>query len=316
MSDTGDSPGQVVDVPADLDPLDALEQLESGGQDATPNVGDAAATDPAAPASAEGDGQQPAPSDGQATDPGQDEWYMPGKFRTAEDMRESYLHLEQERGRLAQELGEHRQALAQQQYQQAPQPQYQQAPQPQMPVYQHPPQGYTQEQIDQLQYENPAQLADWFGQKHSERMVEQLIPALAPLMESVNQQEARQTVDSLRRTFGDDTVQRHSQALAAAIQADDGYFVDEQTRLHRLSTELRALEYDRLQREAQAQPRASDGTFAAKPAPVHVEGGSSGNAATPQAQPDVDPVVQGMRGVGMIHDRFGSVPPELARRRG
>lgn len=303
MSENGESPAQVVDVPAEIDPLDALEQLETGSQDPTPNVGDAAE----APASAE------APAEPQgATPPGQEEWLVPGKFRTQEDLLQSYTNLEQELGRQRAEIGQLRQS-----YQQAP-PQPEQAPVlPYVPAYQHPPQGYTAEQIEQLQYENPGQLADYFAMHRTAEMVGQLMPSLAPLMESVHQQEARHTVEQLRREFGDETVQRHSEQLARMIQQDEDYFLSEQTRVERFRTAIQALEFQRIQTEANAQPRAADGTFAAKPpAPVHVEPGG-GTQAPPVSPADaVDPVIAGMRGEGVVHDRFGHVPPELARRSG
>lgn len=307
MSETGDSPGTIMDAPVGVDPLDALEQFENGSQGDPQDVGDTPSPD--APASADG---QPAPETQDAPDPGQDQWFVPGKFRTPEDVLTSYQNLEQELGRQRAEIGQLRQAT---QYQQAP-PATQQAPQqPYMPTFQHPAQGYTPEQIESLQYENPAQLADYFAMHRTAEMVGQLMPALAPLMESVHQQEARHAVDNLVREFGDETVQRHSEELARMIQQDEDYYLSEQTRAERFRTAIQALEFRRFQQEANAQPRAADGTYAAKPpAPVHVEPG--GGVATPPApQSDVDPVIEQMRGVGMVHDRFGHVPPELANRR-
>ncbi len=311
-----DSTGQTVSIPNGVDPLDALEAFENGdpGHVATNGDDPSAASQEGGPASPPNDGAAPAqnnPAAGQ--EPGQaDDWFMPGKFRTAEDMRANYDQLERERGRLAQELGEARQA-----FQQAPQlPQ--QAPQPYMPGFNHPQQGYTQEQVEQLQYENPAQLADWFAVQRTAEAMAQLAPALAPLMESVNQQEARNAVDTLRRSFGDDVVQRHSQALAEMIQSDDSYFLDEHVRVNRMATALKALEFDHINKQAQAQPRAADGTFAAKSEPaqqVYVEPGSTGAQSVQTTEPQVDPVVAGMRGVGVVRDRFGTVPPELQHHR-
>jgi hypothetical protein len=269
----------------------ALEAIES----APPDSQD---TQPAQP-------EAPAP---ETTEPPEAEWFMPGKFRTAEDMRANYQQLESERGRLAQEVGGLRQ-----QVQAAPQPPQMQAPQgPQAPSFNHPAQGYTQEQLEQLAYDNPLQAADYMAMLRTGDAIGQLIPALAPLMESVNQQEARSAVDSLRREFGDEVVQRHSQALAAVIQQDEGYFFDEATRRQRLSMAIRSLEYDRLTHQSQAQPRDPNGQFAAKPEPVHVEPGSSGSPAQ-AADPHVDPVVAEMRGIGVVTDRFGHVPSGMSR---
>jgi hypothetical protein len=314
MSESGDSPAQVAEVPDGVDPLDALEQLETGSQDPTPHVGDAAAAEPEAPASAEGDAQQPqVEGDQPATRPGQEEWLVPGQFRNVEEVLEAHRSLREYLGRQSEEI---KQLRAQGLQYQAPQPHEQAPAQPYMPAYQHPPQGYTAEQIEQLQYENPAQLADYFAMQRAAEMVGQLMPSLAPLMESVHQQEARHTVEQLRREFGDETVERHSEQLARMIQQDEDYFLSEQTRVERFRTAIQALEFRRIQTEANAQPRAADGTFAAKPpAPVHVEPGG-GTQAPPVSPADtVDPVIAGMRGEGVVHDRFGHVPPELARRR-
>jgi hypothetical protein len=292
VSDTPDSVGQVTEIPAGVDPIAALEAMESAppdSQDPTPPVA------------------QPAAETTPEAQPPEAEWFMPGTFRTAEDMRENYQQLASERGRLAQEVGDLRRQV------QAPQqPQVQQPQGPQVPSFNHPAQGYTQEQLEQLAYDNPLQAADYMAMLRTGDAIGQLIPAIAPLMESVNQQEARSAVDSLRREFGDEVVQRHSEALAAVIQQDEGYFIDEATRRQRLSMAVQSLEYQRINQQAQAQPRDQNGQFAAKPEPVHVEPGSSG-AQAPAADPQVDPVVAEMRGVKSTQDRFGIVPSGLAR---
>lgn len=288
MSDTSDSEGQVTTIPAGVDPIAALEAMET----APPDSHDQAPAEPETPATPPADEQPP-----------EADWFMPGRFRTAEDMRQNYQSLQEERGRLAQEVGDLRR-----QVQPAPQPQQDQGPQ--LPVFNHPAQGYSQEQLEQLAYDAPLQAADYMAMVRAGEMVGQLIPAIAPLMESVNQQDARQALDSLRREFGDEVVQRHSEQLAAVIQQDGGYFLDEATRRQRLSMAIQSLEYQRMQ----GQPRdPATGKFAAAtPAPVHVEPGSSG-APAPAADPQVDPVIAEMRESGVLQDRFGNRPSGLAR---
>ena len=311
-----DSQGTVTEIPAGVDPLDALDAIERGetsGQEASPPDATNGDTPPGS-----GDYREPQQTqapEAPADPPAQvEEWVMPGKFRSVQDLVDGYLNVEQKAGRLAQEVGQYRQQAPQPQL-----PQQAQAPQPYMPVFNHPASGYTQEQIEQLQYENPAQLADYFGMVRAAEAMSQLVPALAPLMENVNQQSARNAVETLRRAYGDEVVQRHSPALAELIASDEGYFLDEDVRVQRLAMAVESLEYKHLQQQAQAQPRRPNGTFAAKPAPaaVHVEGGSTGSqpeAST--AAPAVDPAVAEMRGVNVLRDRFGTVPPELQRQRG
>jgi hypothetical protein len=293
VSDTTDSIGQVTEIPAGVDPIAALEALETAPPDGNDPTPPATPETPAAPAAE----QQPPEAD----------WFLPGRFRTAEDMRENYQALQEERGRLAQEVGD----LRRQVQPAAPQPQQDQGPQ--LPVFNHPAQGYSQEQLEQLAYDNPLQAADYMAMLRTGDAIGQLIPAIAPLMESVNQQEARSAVDSLRREFGDEVIQRHSEQLAAVIQQDGGYFLDEATRRQRLSMAVQSLEYQRINQQAQGQPRDPvTGQFAATPEPVHVEPGSSGSPA-PTADPQVDPVVAEMRGVGVTQDRFGNVPSGMSR---
>lgn len=318
MSDIpSDSPGVVTEVPADADPLDALEALEAGelaSQDPTPR--DATPTD-SAPASAPQQVEQPSvPADQAAQTPGQEEaWLEPGKFRTVDDLRAAYAALETEKGRQAREIGELRAAQAAPPQTQQAQPQ--QPGLPSLPSYNHPQAGYTPEQLEQLQYDNPAQLADYIASVRAAEMFGQLVPALAPMMDAMDVQQARNVVDSLRRTYGDDVVTRHSPALAEMLQQDEGYFLPEGTRTQRFAQALEALEYRHMIQQSQAQPRAADGTFAAKPdpAPVHVEPGSTGAPAPASTQPTVAPEVAQMREYGGNMDRFGGGPPGVPLRR-
>jgi hypothetical protein len=294
VSDTQDSVGQVTEIPAGVDPIMALEAIES----APPDSQD---TQPAEP-------EAPAP---ETTEPPEAEWLRPGKFRTAEDALQSYDALESLAGRQAQELGELRRQQSQPQ-QQMPQIQQQDLTGPYLPAYNHPPQGYTQEQLDQLAYDNPPAAMDYMAKVNAMEMVSQLIPVIAPLREQAEMQGARNAVDSLRRTYGDDAVTRHSPALAQIIQSDPHQFVEgEQIGTQRLAMALESLEYRRLQ-QGQGQPRDEQGRFAANPEPVHVEPGSSG-APAQAADPQVDPVVAEMRGIGVVTDRFGHVPSGMSR---
>lgn len=310
--------GQMMEAPEGVDPIDWLEQLDGGApadqapSSAAPQEPEGATTPPPADGS-EGEGAAPeAPQD-----PGQDAWFVPGQFRTPDDVLNSYRHIEQERGRLGNELGQTRAERDQLRAQLAAfhngqSPMLPQQAQPNgvsLPAYDHPAHGYTEEQIEQLKYDDPMRLADYVSQLHVGQLLGQLAPALAPLMDSVNKQEARATIDLLRHQYGDEVVQRNSETLAAAIQRDQGFFVDEDTRHERLSTVLRAAEFDRMMQERTPQPRTPQGQYAPRDPGVHVEGGSTGHSSAPApSQPDVPHEVAEMRQVDADRDRFGYRP--------
>lgn len=295
MSDAPDSVGQVTEIPAGVDPIAALEAMETMP----------ASQDPAPPDA------QPAPEAPDAQPP-EAEWFMPGTFRTAEDMRENYQQLASERGRLAQEVGDLRRQVQVPPQQQQYQVQQQDLTGPQAPAYNHPAQGYTQQELDQLAYDEPSRAMDYMAKVNALEMIGQLIPVIAPLREQAEVQGARNAIDSLRRTYGDDAVTRHSPAIAEIIQQDPAQFLEgDQIGTQRLAMALESLEYRRIQQD-HGQPRDQSGRFAANPEPVHVEPGSSGSPA-PTADPHVDPVIAEMRGVGVTSDRFGHVPSGMSR---
>lgn len=310
--------GQMLQPPEGVDALDWLDQIE--GREA---AGEAAPDDQTPPTPAAETTEAPAEgSEGEeqpeaATSPGQDDWFVPGKFRTPDDMLTSYTELEQARGRLANDLGQTRQQV--QQYEErlaamngaAPTlPQQGQQPmQPYMPAYDHPQQGYTREQLEQMQYEDVGRYADWVALARIGEMFGQIAPILQSVSESTQQQDARAAYQTLKDLFGNDMIQRHSEALSAVVREDAGYFIDEGTRLQRLSSAVKALEFDRIQKEGTTQPRTPTGQFAARESSgVHVEAGSSGHGAAPAPQSDVDPVIAEMRAEASNVDRFGHKP--------
>ncbi|HEX6972000.1 MAG TPA: hypothetical protein VF234_07255 [Limnochordia bacterium] len=84
------------------------EDAAEGQADEAPEAAEADEGQAESEPSSEQAGGTEAPSD-----EGQADWYWPGKFRTPDDLRRAYEALEKERGRLAQELGQHRQTLQQ-----------------------------------------------------------------------------------------------------------------------------------------------------------------------------------------------------------
>jgi hypothetical protein len=214
-----------------------------------------------------------------------------GKFQSAEDLEQSYTELQQQLGRMGNELGQLRAQLqggggGQQQPQQP-------EAEPQI----------TREQWEEWAAEDPWAANQWLAAQTAFQVQAMQQQQLAPVLASVNRSEAAATIDRLRQDFGDEVVKANREAVAAAIQADDGYFMDPDTRYQRLALTLKAAEYDRAGRQDSRRPRRSNGQYARAP---HQEGGSTPQPS--EATSELDPVIEEMEASAPRGDRFGHGP--------
>jgi hypothetical protein len=327
-----DSHGTVTEMPPGVDPLDELEALETGqlppGQadDQGQGQADAGTGEPPAhagePAAQQSDGTQ------QAAD---DDWLRPGQFRDGQAAVEAYDNVRREHGRQADEIGQLRSRLAAyeatgfapqpQGYQQQPVPQafggqqMQPAPQPGLMSQQLP--QLSNEQLEELAMTDPMRAIDYIAtaraQQATEQALAQIVPAIAPLIEGQNRVEAQGTISRLQARFGDDVIGRHRETLASVIQADEAYFLPEETRYQRAEQVIKALEFDRLQHPSATQPR-QNGQFAPRQV-HHTEGGSDGHnpPGTGGAAPvETDPDLADWDSDRGTADRFGRRPPGYA----
>lgn len=216
-----------------------------------------------------------------------------GKFHSAEDLEQGYSALEQRLGQMGNELGQLRSQLQGGGQQQ---PQQQQA-EPEI----------TREQWEEWAAEDPWAANQWLAAQTAFQIQamqqQQQQQQLAPIVASVNRSEAAATIDRLRQEFGDDVVKANREAVAAALQTDEGYFTDPDTRYQRLALTLKAAEFDRASRRDTRRPRRPNGQYARAP---HQEGGST--PQPPEATSELDPVIEEMEATAPRGDRFGHGP--------
>lgn len=215
-----------------------------------------------------------------------------GKFRSPEELEQSYIQLQSRLGEMGNELGQLRQLVSQ-----AQQPQQQQQDQ-----------GMTVEEWQEWALESPFEAHQYLAQSVMEQRLAQVMQAqqqqLAPVFETVNQQAASHALDTLKAEFGDDVVKRNREALAERLTKDEGYFIDPGTRLERLREALAAAEWRRGREAQSSRPRRENGRYA--PRAAHVEGGSTPQPS--EATDERDPIVREMDEAAPIRDAFGSVP--------
>lgn len=174
------------------------------------------------------------------------------------------------------------------------------------------------EQLNELAITDPVQAITYIAEQRAaaatQQALAQIVPALAPLIEGQNRSDAAATISRLQGEFGDETVKRHRNALAEAVASDEQYFLDEGTRYQRLSSMLKALEYDRRQHPSAAQPRQVGGQFAPRQA-HHTEGGSDGHnppGAGGSNTQETDPDLADWDDDRPQFDRFGAKAPVRA----
>jgi hypothetical protein len=155
--------------------------------------------------------------------------------------------------------------------------------------------GLTLEELEDLADENPLAAADYLAQARVGQLAQSLGQQLAPVLHSHNQAEATRTIGELQAEFGE-AFEMHRERLVEVIARDEAFYTDPATRIPRLQQALRALEYERLAGDPDAQqPRnAETGRFESprQTRSVYVEPGSG-----PQPnvqQPEVDPVIAEM----------------------
>lgn len=306
------------EAPAGLSALDALELAETGELPegaAAPAETSAAGEEPSGE-STEGGEEQP---ENQAAEP-----FWPGKFNTPEDMRTGYENVEKAFTQKAQEAAAYKAQLQQAQQLLSGQQQGAQAGQPEvrpayLPQYQHPAQGYTPEQFEQLQYEDPIRAADYVAQVRLAEglgnLVSNIAPFLAEQQERTREQDSKVTIANLRAVFGDEVYQKHEQAVVSAVTEDPSFYnVDAATREARLQQAFLA-EMAKEMLATQTKPErprdAASGQFVSgEQRTTHVEPGSSGQTAG-ASDANVAPEIRQMRAERDSRDAFGALPPVL-----
>lgn len=291
-------PAEVVEPEGEEDPLVALSRVEAEARGETPEAAETPA--PEAPPAEETPAEEA-------------ERRYAGKFNGVPELERGYVNLEQEVGRMRNELGQTRQALDQYQNTYQP-PQGQPQGQPGQDDW---PQGLpqiSQEDLETMMYEKPLEAVAYVSALMTQAAVadlrQELTGQLEPVYATVNKSAAAGTVSQLKEQFGDDIVLRNKEAIAAMIEADPEFYTDPDTRFARLRMTVQAAEYERSNGNRHGE-RAENGQYA--PAgevqrTAHMEGGSTAAPQPPrELTPDED-IVARMDAVRPQRDLFGERP--------
>lgn len=252
--------------------LDELAAAESG------------VTEPPAPEAA-----PPAPAE-ETAPPEPDRLYA-GKYRTVEAMEEAYANAEREIGRVRDEIGRVRSEAR------PPEAQHTQPQQQQQELL-------SKEQLDVWMDEDPVAATHYLARIAAAEVAAAQARQLEPIISSVHDQNARSVWNQLQTDYGADVVEAHKEALAGLVQQDPEFYSDPQTQLTRLRMALDSTLY-RSNATKPQPPRDERGRFAE--GEVHMEGGSTPAPTRNANEPELDPIIQGMREAEPPSDIFGPI---------
>ncbi len=231
-------------------------------------------------------------------------WEADG-FKTPDAVYQSYQELQRKFRERDGEIGELRKFREQaepviNQYQQQ---QYQQpaGQQPQLPdgtpIFEF---AYLQQMVDDGQLSEFQANGIWAEQQakvtaatltsHVEQMMAE---RLGPLQAAHVDRGARDTLDQLNASLGDDVVARNSEMIADLITADRAHYADPKHGARRLREAVISAEWDRQNGTGtRQQPRNDAGQFA--PADTYIEGGSSAQPPPAAGGTRLDPEEQAL----------------------
>lgn len=284
-------------LPAD-DPLAQLAAVEAGEDEEgdpnePPRPGEPPLDDPA----------NPDPQPDEQADEGDDGEEHPAVAEQA-PWEEERADLHRRLGSMANEIGHLRQMA-----QQVQQPAYEQ-PAAQADV----PEDLTREQLRDWYDEDPVAVQEYLANKAAFEALQVSQEQNAPYLKMIDEVAASRAVDMLKTDVGADLVEKHKDRLAQAIQSDQSFFADPQTRHQRMRQVVFAAEFEATRPQGHAKPdrqRSGNGRYAPKDQhqKVHTEAGSTPAPQGNQAEdPNLHPIIQEMNQVQPKFDALGELP--------